>query len=614
MKLTLEKIKITMKTIMNKNNLEFRFAREAHLEEQSRVLSGKAITFETSSNDLGFWEVIHRGAITQELINQSDIVFCYNHDTSKVLARSYKNSGSLHVSLREDGVYFDFEIPDTTLGHDVYELVKRGDISHCSFAFTISDEPGSQKWTKRDGEMYREIYKIDGLYDLSCVTHEAYSDTSINARSLELRDEAEKTIDEEMEEKENDKTDESVVEEEVKEVEETREEESTEEEKTEESVEETPTEEEEEETRDESTDVEEEVEDKEEKEESDKSIEESRNSDINSIEKLNNNRTTMKKKFSLIDAINEVRSGKGFSEMNAQVNEKAIAEMRASGLNNFGDINLPIETRDALTVAAEGDDLVETEIYDVLGALRAKLVFSEAGAHFLNSLQGDVQIPIFSGNNVGWAAENGAAQDGAGAFSNVKLSPKRLTAYVDISNSLLVQANSDIEGLIYNDLIAAVADKLEKTILGSAAGSDTQPAGLLSTGLLTTTAATISDFEDLCEAEAQIENNNFFGEMKYIVSPSAKAKLRAMVKGANAGAGFVMQGGDIDGTPVLTTGNATGAIYGDWSQLYIGQWANISITVDKVTRAVYDQTRLVVNCYFDAVLARKNALVAETLA
>jgi len=505
------------------------------------------------------------------------------------LARSYKNSGSLHVSLREDGVYFDFEIPDTTLGHDVYELVKRGDISHCSFAFTISDEPGSQKWTKRDGEMYREIYKIDGLYDLSCVTHEAYSDTSINARSLELRDEAEKTIDEEMEEKEE-KTEESLVEDEVKEVEEeNREEEtSTEEEKTEESVEETPTEEEE--TREEETDesVEETEDNEEEKEESDKSTEESRNSNINSIEKLNNNRTTMKKKFSLIDAINEVRSGKGFSEMNAQVNEKAIAEMRASGLNNFGDINLPIETRDALTVAAEGDDLVETEIYDVLGALRAKLVFSQAGAHFLNSLQGNVQIPIFSGNNVEWASENGEAQDGAGSFSNVKLSPKRLTAYVDISNSLLVQANSDIEGLIYNDLIAAVADKLEKTILGNEAGSDTKPAGLLSTGLLTTTAATISNFGDLCNAEAQIENNNFFGEMKYIVSPSAKAKLRAMVKGENAGAGFVMQGGDIDGTPVLTTGNATGAIYGDWSQLYIGQWANISITVDKVTRAVYD--------------------------
>lgn len=599
-----------MKTIMNKNNLEFRFAQEAHLEEQSRVLSGKAITFETSSNDLGFWEVIHRGAITQELINQSDIVFCYNHDTSKVLARSYKNSGSLHVYLREDGVYFDFEIPDTTLGHDVYELVKRGDISHCSFAFTISDEPGSQKWTKRDGEMYRDIYKIDGLYDLSCVTHEAYSDTSINARSLELRDEAEKIIEEEMEEKEK----ESLVEEEVKEVEEAPAEESTEVEEEENREEETPTEEEEE-TREDETDESVEVEEeKEEDNEKEDSIEESRNLNINSIEKLNNNRTTMKKKFSLIDAINEVRSGKGFSEMNAQVNEKAIAEMRASGLNNFGDINLPIDTRAALTVTAEGDDLVETEIYDVLGALRAKLVFSQAGAHFLNSLQGNVQIPIFSGNNVEWASENGAAQDGAGSFSNVKLSPKRLTAYVDISNSLLVQANSDIEGLIYNDLIAAVADKLEKTILGSAAGSDTKPAGLLSTGLLTTTAATIADFEDLCEAEAQIENNNFFGEMKYIVSPSAKAKLRAMVKGTNAGAGFVMQGGDIDGTPVLTTGNATGAIYGDWSQLYIGQWANISITVDKVTRAVYDQTRLVVNCYFDAVLARKNALVAETLA
>lgn len=197
------------------NNREIRYI-PVQLNEQdgnSRKLEGRAIVFDSYSNNLGFYEKINRSAITQGLIDESDIIFTFNHDPNQLLARFRGGSGSLGVELREDGVYFSFDIPNTTLGNDLYELIKRGDISNCSFAFTVSKEDNSQRWEKRDGVMYREILKIDGLYDLSAVTYPAYSDTDINARSIEMRDAAEKEIEEieeveKVEEKPEEKPDE----------------------------------------------------------------------------------------------------------------------------------------------------------------------------------------------------------------------------------------------------------------------------------------------------------------------------------------------------------------------------------------------------------------------
>jgi len=102
---------------------------EIRADEQSRLISGKAISFETPSNDLGFIEVIHRGAITQDIIDSSNIVFTYNHQRDKVLARSKNGKGNLNIDLRDDGVYFSFNAPNTTLGNDLLEDVRCGNIS-----------------------------------------------------------------------------------------------------------------------------------------------------------------------------------------------------------------------------------------------------------------------------------------------------------------------------------------------------------------------------------------------------------------------------------------------------------------------------------------------------
>lgn len=175
--------------------------------------------------------------------------------------------------------------------------------------------------------------------------------------------------------------------------------------------------------------------------------------------------------------------------------------------------------------------------------------------------------------NVTWEGETSNASDAGYSFTSVKLSPKRLTAFVDISKQFLVQDSKSAEALIRQDIINAINSKLEATILGSEAGTTTKPAGLFN---VISGDATIATYGDICDLESDIEDANVTGETKYIMSNKAKAKLRSTQKGN--GVGFIIDNGAIDGTEVLNTSNVAGegVIYGDFSNLAIGQWGAIN--------------------------------------
>ena len=93
------------------------------------------------------------------------------------------------------------------------------------------------------------------------------------------------------------------------------------------------------------------------------------------------------------------------------------------------------------------------------------------------------------------------------------------------------------------------------------------------------------------------------------MSNKAKAKFRNMTKSAKT-TQLVMEAGQIDGTPVYNTSNvgATNVAYGDFSQLAIGQWGGIDLTVDPYTKAADGKVRLVINAFFDAKLLRPGAI------
>lgn len=262
------------------------------------------------------------------------------------------------------------------------------------------------------------------------------------------------------------------------------------------------------------------------------------------------------------------------------------------------------------SVTTNGEDVVATDIYSILEPLRANLVFSKVGCHFLTNLVGDVQVPIMTKTNVAWAGEVDEAGDGSGTLSNITLSPKRLTCKVPISLQMLAQDSQDIEGLIMNDLTKAVSDKLEATVLGYAAGSTTQPAGMFNGKTLTA----VTTYKDICDFEAGVEENDVYGNMNYIITPKAKAGLRSTIKGT-ANVGMIYDQREIDGVPAAVTtnlvcasGNKNGILYGDFSNLYVGTWANLRIDVvqDSYTLS-RGQIMLIVNFFCDAKVARPEA-------
>lgn len=592
-----------------KKNIEIRYQNE-QVQNDGNIVFGRAITFNSRSVDMGFTEIINSEAINQDLINRSDVFGLFNHDRNKVLARSRNGKGSLKLEIREDGLWYSFEIPNTELGNELRSHIERGEIYGSSFAFTVPAD-GSGEVITRDAnnKVVRTITKIDGLYDVSPVFSPAYQDSVCSKRMLDLMNEEklnqlEETI-EPVENLEENREKEDISEENNEKIEEIQEEISTEirakeeekEDVSEEKVEET----------EEGSDVKEE-ESTEEPEEKEEVVNKEQKRDIEEINNKKDIRIHMntKQNFSLLRAIKDIAEGRSLDSVNAAVNKLGQEEMRNSGKEFVGQIQIPYEIRDVVTVNDEGEDLVATDIWDIMEPLRAKNVLVEAGAQVYTGLVNNVQIPLMSKSNVKWKGEVAPAEDGAGEFTHVNLSPKRLTAYIDISKQFLIQTqNLQAEAKLRNDLVKAINAKLEETILGSEAGSDVQPAGIFN-GV---TPVEISTFKDICDLEAGVEAENVFGEMNYIIDPKAKAALRNMARSAD-NTRLVMENGEIDGTKAFVTTNIeeNNVVYGDFSNIVIGQWGSLDILVDPYTQAINGCVRLVVNMYVDAKLVRPEAL------
>ena len=552
------------------DNIEYRnFNLELRGEEESRHIEGYGSVFNSRSLDLGgFQEIIAPGAF-DGVIERSDVKALLDHNAERgILARSRNGKGSLSLELDERGLKYSFDAPHTNLGDEVVEGLKRGDYSQSSFAFTVE----SESWTKEaDGSYLRTITKIGGLYDVSIVANPAYTDTSVALRSLDAFKAQEETqIPEEVKEevKEDPKVEETPVEETP--------------------VEETPIEEN-------KPEVQEETEPK---------------------EKRNNINTTKNihmKNFSLIKAINDVVNNRNINEDALNVIEMGATEMRKSGLSYSGQIQLPVEERGdavAATVATDGKEIVATDKLNILEPLRGKSILAEAGATFLTGLVGNISIPNYTGSTCGWKGELEAADNGKGTFGSVELSPKRLTAYIDISKQFLTQDSVGAEEMLRSDIVNALIAKLEQTIFGDAVGDTTKPAGIFNGAQVVAPS-----YAGVCDAEAAL--TDYLGDKRFVMSPTAKSSFKqTTISGEKSDLRLLMQGNEVDGYPVSSSSNVVtgGYAFGDFSELVVAQWGGIDIVVDPYTLATKNAIRLVINAFFDAKVRREGAIKAYKIA
>ena len=185
--------------------------REAGEGEQSRTIEGTPIVFGVRSVNLTPWsdaravfEVLEKGCITPELLKRSDVLLNLNHSNMvpDILGR-FRNTDkdTLQLTLNEDNVECRCDLPNTNNANDTLELMKRGDITGMSFAFSddyqdsengVSYERTDEKTEDGKEVWLRHVKRITGLYDVSIVTHPAYEQTSVGTR--EVSDEIDKAI------------------------------------------------------------------------------------------------------------------------------------------------------------------------------------------------------------------------------------------------------------------------------------------------------------------------------------------------------------------------------------------------------------------------------------
>lgn len=319
-----------------------------------------------------------------------------------------------------------------------------------------------------------------------------------------------------------------------------------------------------------------------------KSIEE-QNRQLNETKENNEvkENKTMEKRFNLVSAINNIANGNIPDEQRAMMKNGNTLEVRAdivAGVDAQGGYNVP-EEKKSLDVA-----------------IRNASVLNKIGATWFSNAVGDISIPKYSGSNVAWKGEISAATDGAGTFSEVVLKPKRLTAYVDISRTFLAQDSNDAESILIADLAEAIAEKLDKTIFGSGTGSTDEPAGLFSaSGVVTGNSLSAITYDDVLDLEDAVEEKNGFNFM-FIAHPKVKYAL----KGTQMASGLQMvwNGGEIDGTQAVVSNSveSKGIICMNPRDLAVATWSGVEIQVDTLTRAIYNEVRLVVNFLVDAKL------------
>ena len=564
---------------MNKE-IEYRKIDSKLTVSDSRKIEGYAICWNVLSEDLGgFREQIDPNAL-DGVIEKSDVFALLNHDKTRgILARSKKGKGSLSLVIDEKGLKYSFDAPMTDLGNEAIEYLKRGEIDSSSFAFTVEKD----EWVKQnDGTYIRTILKFGQLMDASLVFNPAYTQTSVTyKRFLEIKEQMENI--EQVEEVREIEEVKEVVEniEVIEEVEQI------------DNIEEvTLVETQDENVTDEPTEI---VEVESEQRSIEIKIDNEQLSE-------NNNKNKEKRKmenFKLVSVINKIAEKRGLSEFEQEVLNAGKAEFRKSGLSASGEIQLPMESRSDITATGSGtgiENVPETKM-NILEPLRANLVLAQAGAQVMTGLVGDVSIPTYAASTVAWKGENVSATDGAGAFGEVTLKPKRLTAYINISKQFLLQDSNDAEAMLNRDIMNAISDKLESTILGNVSGSTTQPVGVFYGVTGTSTAS----YSGITAVEESLETKNV-KQYSFIVNPKAKSALKAAK--VNEGK-MVFADGQIDGVATYTTSNvySKGIVVADWRDLVIGVWG-IELTVDPYTLAGDGKVKLVINAYVDAAFRR----------
>ncbi|WP_010293542.1 HK97 family phage prohead protease [Clostridium senegalense] len=170
-----------------RNNYCHLEVRSKEENSEQKTIEGYVAKYNAESQILRDWwgdefvEVIADGAFDNAIRNNT-IKALYNHNTDYVLGST--KSQTLRLESDNIGLRFEIDLPNTQVGNDLYESVKRGDIDGNSFGFRVLNDKWSEieKYGKKI--MKRTLLEVE-LFEISPTPFPAYEDTEVDCRSLE---------------------------------------------------------------------------------------------------------------------------------------------------------------------------------------------------------------------------------------------------------------------------------------------------------------------------------------------------------------------------------------------------------------------------------------------
>lgn len=250
-----------------------------------------------------------------------------------------------------------------------------------------------------------------------------------------------------------------------------------------------------------------------------------------------------------------------------------------------------------------------------VGPLRNSLVMKTLGARVLSGLRGDVQVPRQKTSHVaGWIAEGESLSETGMTFDQITMTPRHVGALTELSLQLIQQSSPSIEQIVRDDMSAVLAEAFDTAILTG--DGVKKPLGLLnSVGTQTGNLATL-DWAGILAMLQKLQISNV-SPNAFLTSPAVATKLRSILKSASAGAGYLMENGQVGGLPVavsnqvpLKTGKGQ-IIAGDFSEMFVGVWDSIQLMTNPYEGAAYARGGVKVRALMtaDCVVRRPESFV-----
>lgn len=349
-------------------------------------------------------------------------------------------------------------------------------------------------------------------------------------------------------------------------------------------------------------------------------------------------RSKMAAQYSFKRAIEQATTGRR-DGVEFEMHKEAADEFQRAGVSvSAHSVLLPSDvfkrdmTATGGTSGSEGGVNVQTSVGGIIDVLLPATVLNGLGITRFDNLTGNLDLPTASTQPAaGWNTENGTATEKSPAFSKISFSPKRLAAYIQVSNQLLRQSSNSIDAYVRQYLINAMAQELEKAAIKG--GGSNEPTGIIgnsnvnviyaggATSNSTNANGAAAVWADVVNAMKSVENNNAMGQA-YLTNPLVKAALQITGRQASGVEGnFILQSGagELNGYPLAVTTNVpsnlakgtsstlSAMIFGDFSKLAVASWGGMELTVDPFSGATAGLTNMVLNAYMDVNLLQPKA-------